>query len=108
MGDILASVCSALPQMRPKALITPKLTDGGLVGLAVSVRPRAIVHWPSKISFLGTYGCTGSPFMAILRSVSRRDLSLATICATNGSAWPGTPTKMRLGLFIKLKALDMT
>jgi len=41
---------------------------------------------PSMISFLGATVGTGNPLASILRSVRRRDLSLAMRFATTGSA----------------------
>jgi hypothetical protein len=82
VGETLASVCTALPQMRSSALTMPTETEGGCSTLAASVRPTAMAVWPIFTSAFGAATGTGRPVASIFRSVSIRVWSVATVRAT--------------------------
>ena len=67
----MASVCSALPQMRFSALMMPTLTDGGASALPARVRPRAMAVCPMRNSFLGeTSGTTANHHHSVRHAVT--------------------------------------
>src|SRR5262249_16151226 len=84
----------------------PPLIDGGWDTSGLSVRPRATDHMPTSTSFFGNGVGTGSPVWSILSIVSMRVGSDPTTFATV-RGWPGTVTKMSVGLPTKLNALVM-